>query len=118
MKKLLFVCVEAHYCFFSIQSIDGFAEAQRTFVRSLAAVSVACYLFQIKDRHNGNILLDKNGALVHIDFGFLLTSSPANAGFETAPFKLTPEYVEVLGGFDRYFCYICSSIFFSIFSMI
>ena len=69
-------------------------------MRSLAAVSVACYVLQVKDRHNGNILLDGDGALVHIDFGFLLTSSPANAGFETAPFKLTYEYVEALGGFD------------------
>ena len=36
---------------------------------------------------------------MHIDFGFLLTNSPGgNIGFEAAPFKLTQEFVDVLGG--------------------
>jgi phosphatidylinositol 4-kinase len=36
---------------------------------------------------------------MHIDFGFLLTNSPGgNIGFEAAPFKLTQEFVAVLGG--------------------
>ena len=60
--------------------------------------SVVTYLLQIKDRHNGNILLDRDGHLVHIDFGFMLSNSPGNIGFEAAPFKLSSEYIEVLGG--------------------
>jgi hypothetical protein len=59
---------------------------------------VITYLLQIKDRHNGNILLDRDGHLVHIDFGFMLANSPGNMGFEAAPFKLPLEYVDVLGG--------------------
>ncbi|KAJ7097912.1 kinase-like protein [Mycena belliarum] len=75
-----------------------FARAQRNFAKSLAGYSIVTYLLQIKDRHNGNILLDRDGRLVHIDFGFMLSQSPGNLGFEAAPFKLPPEYIEVLGG--------------------
>ncbi|KZS99247.1 kinase-like protein [Sistotremastrum niveocremeum HHB9708] len=77
-----------------------FAHAQRNFAQSLAGYSLATYFLQIKDRHNGNILLDRDGHLVHIDFGFILSNSPGNLGFEAAPFKFPSEYLEVLGGLD------------------
>lgn len=80
------------------QNSEGFLTAQRNFVQSCAAYCLVSYLIQVKDRHNGNILLDSNGHLIHIDFGFILSTSPRNLGFETSPFKLTPEFVEVMGG--------------------
>ncbi|EIE18937.1 phophatdylinositol 4-kinase [Coccomyxa subellipsoidea C-169] len=70
--------------------------AQRAFAESMAGYSIACYLLQIKDRHNGNILLDDAGHLIHIDFGFMLSNSPGSVNFEAAPFKLTRELLEVM----------------------
>lgn len=35
-----------------------------------------------------------------IDFGFLLSNSPGQLGFEMAPFKLPQEYIDILGGLD------------------
>jgi len=67
-------------------------------MRSLAAYSVITYVLQIRDRHNGNILLDTEGHIIHIDFGFMLSNSPGSVGFELAPFKLPQEYIDVLGG--------------------
>lgn len=141
---------------FGNKGTEGFRKAQRRFIESLAAYSIACYLLQIKDRwrkkregiaitlcgvfvwklvrrvvrvlriliftpppllfphpasylptmvlknperHNGNILLDAQGRLIHIDFGFMLANSPGgNLGFESAPFKLTQSFIKLMGG--------------------
>jgi len=77
---------------------EEFLTAQRNFVQSCAAYCIVSYLIQVKDRHNGNILLDNEGHIIHIDYGFILSCSPKNLGFENSPFKLTPEFVEVMGG--------------------
>ena len=70
-------------------------------MESLAAYSLFCYFVQVKDRHNGNILITSEGHILHIDFGFIISNSPgSNLGFESAPFKLTAEFIEVMGGMD------------------
>jgi phosphatidylinositol 4-kinase len=84
---------------FGPPTTEEFLEAQRNFVQSCAGYSLVCYLMQVKDRHNGNILLDAEGHVIHIDFGFILSISPGkNLGFEASAFKLTHEFVEVMGG--------------------
>lgn len=37
----------------------------------------------------GNILVDRLGHIIHIDFGFILSVSPGGMNFESVPFKLT-----------------------------
>ncbi|RYO74731.1 hypothetical protein DL766_004518 [Monosporascus sp. MC13-8B] len=77
---------------------EPYKAAVDAFKRSLAAYSIISYILQLKDRHNGNVLIDNEGHIIHIDFGFMLSNSPGSVGFEAAPFKLTYEYVDVLGG--------------------
>lgn len=50
-------------------------------------------------------MLDSTGSLVHIDFGYLLART---IKFEKAPFKLTEEMIEVIGGVQNFCCLVGS----------
>lgn len=46
-------------------------------------------------------MINENGSIIHIDFGYILGESPGfNMNFENAPFKLTQEYIDIMGGID------------------
>ncbi|CAM8929529.1 unnamed protein product [Rhodiola kirilowii] len=75
----------------------SFEAARENFIISSAGYAVASLLLQPKDRHNGNLLFDNAGRLVHIDFGFILETSPGgNMRFESAHFKLSHEMTQLL----------------------
>lgn len=77
---------------------DRFEEAQKNFIESFAGGSLISYFMSLRDRHNGNLLIDNRGHIFHIDFGFMLGSSPGNVNLESAPFKFTEEYMDLIGG--------------------
>ncbi|CAD2089264.1 phosphatidylinositol 4-kinase, putative [Plasmodium vinckei brucechwatti] len=71
--------------------------ALKNFISSLAAYSLMSFILQVKDRHNGNLLFDEYGNIVHIDFGYILNIYPGfSINFELAPFKLTKEMIMLL----------------------
>lgn len=85
---------------FAADPEEAFRTAQQNFVRSLAAYSLMSYVFMFKDRHNGNLLLDTAGHVIHIDFGFVFGIAPGGSFSleQSVPFKLTEEMLEVMDG--------------------
>ncbi|CAG7846286.1 Phosphatidylinositol 4-kinase stt4 Short=PI4-kinase; Short=PtdIns-4-kinase [Serendipita indica DSM 11827] len=71
---------------FGSEDTVAFQKARLNFIQSMAAYSVACYILQIKDRHNGNIMID--GEL----------TCCKGVKFEPNSFKLNKEMVTVMGG--------------------
>mmetsp|Transcript_4375 Transcript_4375/g.10930 ORF Transcript_4375/g.10930 Transcript_4375/m.10930 type:complete len:935 (-) Transcript_4375:2633-5437(-) len=75
----------------------SFKAAQQNFMQSLCAYSIISYLLGLKDRHNGNIMIDTRCHIIHIDFGFAFGMAPGHEfSMERAAFKLTEEYLEVM----------------------
>jgi len=68
------------------------------FLESLAGYSLSCYLLQIKDRHNANILLNKDNRIIHIDFAFILGSLPGNLKLEAESFKMSEDFTYIIMG--------------------
>lgn len=82
---------------FGLPGSSRFEDARLQFIKSSAAYAIASYILQAKDRHNGNIMIDNRGRIIHIDFGFIFGISPGgNMGFESAAFKLSYEMTELL----------------------
>ena len=40
--------------------------------------------------------MDMNGRIVHIDYDYILSNSPGGVDFESAPCKLTKEYLDIM----------------------
>lgn len=75
----------------------GFKSQQERFLKSCAGYCVITYLLGVGDRHLENLLLTKDGRLLHIDFGFILGKDPKPL---PPPMKLNKEMVEAMGGVE------------------
>ncbi|OII73236.1 phosphatidylinositol 4-kinase domain-containing protein [Cryptosporidium ubiquitum] len=96
-------------------SYVSYEQARYNFISSLAGYSIACYVLQIKDRHNGNILITKNGHIIHIDYGFIFDISPGNnLHFERAAFKVTQEMLDFMDDQVDLFDDLCLSGFLAV----
>ena len=60
-------------------------------------VLVLCYVLGVGDRHLENILVTKNGDLLHIDFSYILGEDPKRLSEEI---KITNDMLTMLGGID------------------
>jgi len=70
-------------------------EVMDTYVKSCAGYCVITFLLGVGDRHLDNLLVRKDGALFHIDFGYILGRDPKML---PPPMKLSREMIEAFGG--------------------
>ena len=47
-------------------------------------------------------MIDSIGHIIHIDFGYMLSNSPGGINFESAPFKITQEYIDIMDGVESW----------------
>ena len=73
-------------------------DARENCMYSVAAYAIVQYILGLKDRHNGNIVIDAAGRMVHSGFAFVLGLAPGGITFEKPAFKLTKDIVDVWGG--------------------
>eukprot|EP00249_Psilotum_nudum_P022815 c28649_g1_i1 orf=409-2850(-) len=87
------------------------ATCLETFVKSCAGYCVIMYILGVGDRHLDNLLLQDDGRLFHVDFGFFLGRDPKPF---PPPMKLCKEMVEAMGGaesqhYGRFKSYCCEA---------
>jgi len=68
---------------------------RETFIKSCVSSCVLCYILGVGDRHTENILINKWGDLIHIDFSYLLGEDPKHVDVEM---KITNDMLVALGG--------------------
>eukprot|EP00731_Ephydatia_muelleri_P037245 Em0427g2a len=69
-------------------------KAVDNFTYSCAGCCVATYVLGIGDRHSDNIMLKKNGQLVHIDFGHFLGNFKSKFGVKLGGDKNSPAFLK------------------------
>ena len=61
------------------------------YIGSLAGYCVITYLLGIGDRHLENLMINTEGKIFHIDFGYIMGEDPK---WNPPPFKLTAEMID------------------------
>ena len=81
--------------------ITTIQDMRKRFIKTCVSSCVLCYVMGVGDRHLENILVTKDGKLLHIDFSYVLGDDPKNLKVEM---KITQDMVNMLGGPDsKYF---------------
>ena len=70
-------------------------QLREKFVTTCVSSCVLCYVLGVGDRHMENILVTKDGELLHIDFSYLLGDDPKHVQVEM---KITEDMLDMLGG--------------------
>ena len=71
-------------------------ELRQRFINSTAAYCVMTFLLGVGDRHLDNIMVNKQGYLFHIDYGFIIGEEPKPV--KCPAMRLTGDMLDAIGG--------------------
>eukprot|EP01083_Nonionella_stella_P294347 1000675_1 len=71
---------------------DAFMDA---LIASAAGSYIGAFILGIRDRHSDNILIQKNGTLFHIDYGYILGEKLS--GLDASAFAITSDLQNIMG---------------------
>lgn len=77
-----------------------FSKIQQNYIDSNAGYAVATYLMAVGDRHLENLMVQQDGKMFHIDFGFILGKHPPLKGNFIPPIRVNKDMVQGMGGMD------------------
>lgn len=84
----------------SSSSSVSYNQIMESYINSCSGYCVVTYILGIGDRHLENILINKLGRLLHIDFGYILGKDPKPY---PPPMKLSKQMVQCMGNdFSRF----------------
>lgn len=79
------------------QEKDEIEEKFNVFARSCAGTTIFSYVLGIGDRHLENIMINEDGYMVHIDFGFIFGAEPPAKSNLATSLRFTKEMYMALG---------------------
>lgn len=87
-------------------------DIRRTFIKSCASNCILTYILGVGDRNLCNILVLKDGRMVHIDYSYILGHDPK---WQQVQMRITPGMLDMLGGkhsveYQQFIC-LCTSMY-------
>jgi len=74
---------------------ENIKTVRERFIKSCAGSCLFGFVLGLRDRHLQNIVIQKNGVLSHIDFGFILGQDPK---FQNTKMRITTGMIDAMGG--------------------
>merc|ERR1719234_3070607 len=83
------------------KNLKEMQDAKYEYIRSLAMALLLMYVFLLRDRHNANLMLDKSGHYLNIDFGFIFGLAPGGKVGTEQEMKLTTLILKVISDTNK-----------------
>ena len=80
------------------EDLEERKEIFNNYLLSCAGYAVATYLMAVGDRHLENLMLNNDGKMWHLDFGFILGKNPPKKGLWAPPIRINQPMVKGMGG--------------------